>query len=781
MHILIGDINLNLLKQNNLTKKYLNLLHSFSFDQTLFFPTRLTSFSETLIDHIFIHKSPLCNYNYTTNILNNIITDHCPIQVNIENLEANEQTTSLHKFRPIKRKGINNFIKLTEKLFSTFNTYNENLSPLFTPPDLNSKFDNLLNTILTNFNICFPFQTNCTLQKNHKPWITLELKKQIKQNSHLFKIFSKQPTLFNEFSYKNFRSKLRNNINYSKSNYFKNQLNTNKKSSREKWNTINKLLKSNIKQTNIEKITCHDSLTTNDPYKISNILNEHFTKNNTQSSSHNFKFYGQHNKFSLFFELTDSAEIFKTINALKNTLSYVDNDIPILLWKYISHIISPIFSTLFNESFLSGIFPNCLKCSKIIPIFKKGDRNLPQNYRPISITHNISKMMESIMLTRLNNFFTKYNLLDQNQFGFRKKCSTKDAITTFFSKIYNALDKNNLLIAILLDLSKAFDKVNHEFLLNKLSFYGIRGFTLLWIKNFLTNRICKTYINNTFSQKNHITSGVPQGAILSPFLYSIFINDFSEYINMPCTIYADDTILYLSNTDINNLKLLLPAVFDKLLYYYNSNELVLNTEKTQLILFGDKHIYDWKVNSNISLKNLKSVKYLGLTINNTLTLNSHSDSIIHNVNKYLYILKSLRHYFPDSIKHLLLISLILPHFKYACPYLSTCNTQTLSLINKSYSRLIKIFYNFPLRTNTILLYKLTNLPTIYELIDNSLYSFGVSIYNKSLPISTLTSIMTNIFSKRMYSSRNAVMPLYHTKFPNKNFIFKSILKFNEKK
>ena len=202
---------------------------------------------------------------------------------------------------------------------------------------------------------------------------------------------------------------------------------------------------------------------------------------------------------------------------------------------------------------MRGSFPNRLKIAKVTPLCKSGPTHKTTNYRPISILSPFSKIFEKIIYNRLNNYFSTHNVLAKEQFGFRTKHSTNHVISDVTNKLQNLRDNKYSTCLISLDLSKAFDTVNHKILLNKLEKYGIRGNSLTLIRRYLTNRKLTVHINNTYSLQQTLTCGVPQGSILGPLLFSIYINDLPKASKFETRLYADDTALMLSEVKINEL------------------------------------------------------------------------------------------------------------------------------------------------------------------------------------------------------------------------------------
>ena len=207
-----------------------------------------------------------------------------------------------------------------------------------------------------------------------------------------------------------------------------------------------------------------------------------------------------------------------------------------------------VLSTIFNRCILEGIFPNALKLAKILPIHKGDSRFEASNYRPISLHPIISKIFEKLIFSRLNDFLSKHKTLSSNQFGFQKNNSTEFAVNAILTKITNAFENKEIAYCISLDFVKAFHTVNHNILLSKLEHYGIRGVCLNLFKNYLANRQQCTEINGTFSDIEVTKCGVPQGSILGPFLFLIYINDIVKSAKiLKFYLFADDTTLFYSS------------------------------------------------------------------------------------------------------------------------------------------------------------------------------------------------------------------------------------------
>ena len=224
--------------------------------------------------------------------------------------------------------------------------------------------------------------------------------------------------------------------------------------------------------------------------------------------------------------------------------------------------------------------------ANVCPIFKKSDKNKCENYRPISLLSNISKLYERAMHTRVYDFLEKYKLLYERQFGFRKKHSTNHAILSILEDIKNNLDINNFVCGVFIDLEKAFDTVNHDILINKLDYYGICGISNFWLKSYLSNRSQRVKYKDCTSENQKITCGVPQGSILGPLLFLIYINDMNTAIKNSTTFhFADDTYLKYSSSCENNLRKKMNEHLSLLFEWLCANRLSLNVAKTEFIIF----------------------------------------------------------------------------------------------------------------------------------------------------------------------------------------------------
>ena len=293
-----------------------------------------------------------------------------------------------------------------------------------------------------------------------------------------------------------------------------------------------------------------------------------------------------------------------------------------------------------NLLFDQGCVPDQLKIPEVIPVFKAGDTTSIGNYRPISILPVFSKVFERLMYTRLMTYITEHKILSNLQFGFRKGYSTEMAISVLIDNICNATDNREHVIGVFLDFAKAFDTVNHRMLLGKFAHYGIRGNILQWIQNYLSNRQQRVKLSN-------ITCGVPQGSILGPLLFLIYINDLTTLCDKILTImFADDTSIFIQGNNIHEMEIAMNSEIKRLSIWLKINKLSLNIKKTHTMTFSNTKSIRERANDiyidDIKIDTVNKITFLGLIINNTLNWSAHINYMCSKISKNIGIMKKVK-------------------------------------------------------------------------------------------------------------------------------------------
>ena len=356
------------------------------------------------------------------------------------------------------------------------------------------------------------------------------------------------------------------------------------------------------------------------------------------------------NPDNLFCIPTTPAEINNIIIHSKSKKSTGFDNIDSYIVKQIAPQIVNQLANIFNKSFLTGIVPSKLKIPKVIPLYKTKDPAPFSNYRPISLLPFFSKILERLMHNRLYNFLTEHNILSMNQFGFRKNYSTFLALMDLVDNISKNIDEGNYSIGIFLDLSKAFDTIDHIILLDKLCRYGIRGVTLNWFKHYLNDRKQFVSYNNTTSVSMKVTCGVPQGSILRPLLFILYINDIANVSNIfKINLFADDTSLFHTHDNFESLIKETNQELIRISTWLATNKLVLNIGKTNYIMFKskgksyNKNVSNIKIDGN-NIQQVNKTKFLGIVIEEHLNWAMHISNLCNIIARNVGILQKLRYF-----------------------------------------------------------------------------------------------------------------------------------------
>ena len=325
---------------------------------------------------------------------------------------------------------------------------------------------------------------------------------------------------------------------------------------------------------------------------------------------------------------------------------------------------------IFNQSIGQGIFPEDWKCASLVAaLFKAGDRNDVNNYRPISVISIVAKVFERIVYNQLYAYLEEHSIICKCQSGFRSTHSTVTALLEATDTWAYNIDRGKINAVVFLDLKKAFDIVDHKILLSKLSHYGIYRNEYNWFKSYLENRTQMCSINGSLSNNRSLTCGVPQGTILGPLLFLLYINDPPNCLsNCEPSMYADDTHLTYAGDCVDSLQLYLNLDLENVRNWLRANKLTLNMTKTEFMIISSRQRFSTltdsptiTINDN-QVSQVTTAKSLGVTIDNKLDWSSHIDKLTKKVASGIGAIKRIRHLVPRATLHLIYQALIQPHF-----------------------------------------------------------------------------------------------------------------------
>ena len=510
--------------------------------------------------------------------------------------------------------------------------------------------------------------TQKEIQLQSKPWINQKILKMINEREKLYKMYLKTKDLslkqsFHE-KYKEQRNKTREATRISQKEFLQTFFAKNIKNIKNTWKGIKSVININSSNRKQPSSLMVNKKLISEPKLVAETFNEYFTtiaeklQNKIKHAPKHFSSFLQSpNPFSFFIMPANITQVVNTINDLSSNKALGPYSTPTDVFHLIKLNVAEPLTEIINLSFEEGVYIDNLKIAKVVSIFKEKGCNLDcANYRPISLLSNINKIIEKLMHERLYSFLEKHKCIYELQFGFRSKHSTSHALTDLTEAIRKSLDDGNFSVGVFIDLQKAFDTVDHEILLSKLNHYGVRGTANNWFRSYLTNRKQFVTINGVDSTPRVMSFGVPQGSVLGPLLFLIYINDL--YLSVKYSTarhFADDTCLLIQNKSPKRLKKLLNQDLKFLNQWLQANKISLNASKTEILIFKHRNKplnYDLKIKLNGKrLYPSKYVKYLGVLIDNQLSWNYHVKSLVPKLSRANGMLSKIRHYVtPESLR-----------------------------------------------------------------------------------------------------------------------------------
>lgn len=727
--VIVGDININLLQSINdsVTDEYLNLLASHAMLPAHMFPTR----ENNCLDHIILRSSNFAS----TIILNTPITDHLPL---ILYCRTNGKQNLTKRFS--QRDNIPAIV---------IDLQNTDFTPILNsndPEAVADKLVNLVSMVIKNHSqtVLIPSRKRIV-----KPWITPGLLKCIRHRDKLYLKCKKNPEdETHKLIYFRYRKYCNNILKKVKREYQQSEFQKARNNPKATWNIIKQI-------ANLDKNKSTSSHLLNlcvNPLSSVNSVNTFFANvgktlatkiaaevNAIPTSSHDlFPSQSEHTfsqppQNSMVLYSVDNKEIENIILNLKEKCAVGWDGISTTVIKSARNILIPVLNHVFNTALSSGVFPSVFKRAVVHPIFKSGDRDGVTNYRPISVLTALSKIFEKILNKRLLNFINESSVLSPNQFGFRSGKSTEDAVLELTDTVVKNFDKKFKTLGIFLDLSKAFDTVSVPILLNKLEHIGIRGVTLNMFRTYLENRTQYVMIDGFKSNEEYVCFGVPQGSVLGPTLFLIYINQLCNLRIPNCKIitYADDTALLVHGRSWQEAREFSEVALKFVMNWLRTNLLTLNVSKSKFIPFSPNlstqpdstfsvcaHICNDKVPSSCNcttIERTSCLKYLGVMIDNTLTWKQQIHSTVCRIRKLIFVFKNLRTVI--GFKCLKTI-----YFALAQSIISYCITswggsaKTLMLrLERAQRAVLKVLTKKPILFPTTELYSLCLVPTVRQI------------------------------------------------------------------
>ena len=559
----------------------------------------------------------------------------------------------------------------------------------YDPEQLNKSFENVnwnavyqsddINTCLRHFNetVQNVFDQHAPqLEKRVKgrkcPWITIELKRKMNNRDRVLRKARKSNCEADWDLYKRLRNSCNKQLRKEKATYHQRLLQ--ESSPKNFWNTIKKIFptKPITKQIthNVKSRVQVFSHYFSTAIRVLKSINLPLTDFIWRAPNQIFD--RTHKRF----EFTYVSKLFieKELKKLKRKKATGIDQLPSGMLKDCAKHISQPLCYIINLSLKMQTIPTLWKIAKITPLFKSGNPDLPENYRPISVLPVLSKVLERAVHCQLSTYLEENFLLSTSQYGFRKHRSTKLAATLLCDSLRQEMDDGKMIGVAYIDLSKAFDTIGHGLLLEKLASYGVKDQELSWFNDYLFNRTQIVEINCVKSNPESIYCGVPQGSILGPLLFVIFFNDFKDHMrNSQVLQYADDTVIWYSSSDAHEIENVLNAEMKRIGTYCKENELLLNLKKgkTEIMLFGtakrlNNSVKELKIiYNNKTINFVKQYTYLGNVLDNHLNLGENFDKSYKRASGRLKLLTNIRQYLTIDAAFQIYTMMIMPILTYS--------------------------------------------------------------------------------------------------------------------
>ena len=698
---LLGDINCNLLPEANTydSSHLTNIFDIFGLSQLITEPTRVTPVSKTLID--------LCITNSLEKVTNSGVIH---LGISDHSLVFLTRKTHYHRNGPrvIETRQFKHFNR--GKFLSDLNQLPWANVDLYSNP--NDMWREWKEMFLGCVDKHAPLKLK-RIRKKRSPWITRELLCKIRKRDFLKKkaISSNNSATWDQF--KRARNQANNAINLAKKRYVSDNLKANKGNSRKTWKVINELTSRNSgKSANILEIKA-DNRIVSSPMDIAEAINEHFS-NVAQVLAQDIPVVDVNPESYL--EPTDSLFSLQipSVNTVFSFLSKIDEKkatgldrIPSNLLKMAASIVAPSLTSIFSKSILTGIYPNDWKAAKVTPLFKKGLKSDPNNYRPISVIPVVSKVLEKIAYNQLYHYLDDNKLLLGCQSGFRSLHSTLTALLEETDAWSVNIDNGLLNGVVFIDLTKAFDTIDHEIILRKMSYLGVDQAAIKWFSSYLSGRTQRCSVNGKLSTARNLSCGVPQGSILGPLLFLIYINDLPNSLqNAVPRVFADDTNLTLSVKTLTELKLALAPELNNLSCWLKANKLSLNVAKTELMIIGSRQRLsaqcddvEIRIDDQI-IERVDHTKSLGLFIDAHLSWCKHVEEICKKVSSAIGALKRVRPFISKETAIQIYNALIIPHFDYCSPVWDCLSGYLSEKLQKLQNRAARVITKSPFDTSS---------------------------------------------------------------------------------
>lgn len=779
--IVVGDFNINVALNNFYKDKLIQSVNRIGLYQVMNQFTRITNNTSTIIDLLITNKKDITFKVHLTPR----ITDHCIISIN---LNATKNLTNDYK---------------VIRDYKNFNELNFQLDLIKyewkCDANINLMSDNFVYQILQTLNKHAPCKVIKERNLISKGWWNTEIKMQIQERDNLFKRATITKTANDWENYKKKRNEVVMTIRQKKSNYYMMKIDEAKDDSKEMWKTLKELLNGS-KINGKNEIAFGDNIVDNEEL-ISMEFNNFFINSITEIIEDLNKDYDNGNE-DILENVTISSNYFekfttvtmcslrKCIQNLPNKTSST-NGITTKILKSAFEIIGNRLLDVISTSLETGEVPKNWKVSTVVPIEKKPNTSNCNEYRPVNMLPSYEKVLELLVKDDLCNFIENNNILTNCQSGFRKNNSCETAIQSVLVQWKGVLNKKLYVGAIFLDFKRAFETINRPLLLEKLERMGFRGTVLKWFNSYLINRMQVCKYKNSVSEPREVLHGVPQGSVLGPILFILYLNDIVTYIKnsiarVEIQMFADDTLIYVTGNDIDVIIETLNEALEHICKWLTKNNLTLNTEKSKVMLLSNQFSTINNSNRHVEINQQKiqrvtEFKYLGVIIDQHLKFSSHANYVIKKVSKKVYFLCRISSFLSEWSKLLVYKTIIAPHFIYCPTILFMFNNSEFYSLQKIQNKALRSILNCNSYTSIRFMLEQVEILSVRQIIMLNVFIFLFKLLNNMLPTHLLEycSFINDIHDYNTRNNQNFYVERSNTNYGQNHLFNKGLRLYND--
>ena len=771
--ILLGDLNFDYKLDESLSSNPVYWIEAlFELTQLIEKPTRRTLTTSSLLDVILTSRP---EKHISSGVIQTTFSDHyCVITVlDVSKPGAQKQQHNHIKFRDYK--------KFDKSAFLNDVKHSECFANVMMESDVIKGWGNWKEEFLKICDHHAPMVEK-RLRNRNSPWITPQIIKMMYQRDYMHRkaVDTQCDDMWQK--YRELRNKINDTIKFEKQQYYEDAIISNQRNPKSMWKKINELVRENkhnsTMKCNIPASKFNDFFSTIGHKVTAKLGNGCEFKWKNPPSVHSFEFH-----------IIEENKVRKDIEALDSDSSNDVLKLDCKLLKLSSSLICTSLTHLFNLSLMSRIIPPDWKLARITPIYKgKGDTSEECNYRPISVLSYVAKLFEKQVHFQLLHYLEFHSFITPYQSAYLKKHSTVTCLHRVVDDMCENIDDDLLCGVCFLDIEKCFDSINHDILRRKLAQYGVNGDALQWFENYLQGRPQCVRVNNVTSESRPCTMGVPQGSILGPLLFLLYVNDFPQHVqNENCNIFADDTIIYSFGSNVHEVMTHLQGALDSAIPWYTSNRLGINADKSAMMLVGKNSKVQNHVNvtiNNVPVEQVNSMKYLGIHLDDNLSWDVQCDKLYRNIAGKISVLRRIRSFTKPGTLKSLYEKTVQPVFDYACTVWSNTkqgNIQKLQRAQNYAARIVSGNFDYVNFRSLDLLHAL-KWPTVQERCNYFTALLMYKSINGLTPLHLTDSLVracdVHDRNTRLSNSKDVHVPPHKSNILKRSFIYNDSVIWN---